>query len=976
MAFDNRKSVPTGDTEEIFLDEEEFEALLAAEQSYNAGVSGAKGFSDDFVDDNFEVKFDDGELELEAGDVDDTVMYSPVSGDIDGYDGEYESGEYDGEYESEEYDEYDSDGESPSSDDGFEYDEDEEDVVNIFKGDLTKKLTYIMGGLIAVFAIIIGVIFLVRKPQNDTAGPNMGELGNNILLLNVIGEEGINNVFGREAARLTDLYEASENFQYSEVDEETGLINVNLALTSILKDLKIKFVNKHNKLVANVPFQAEVTDDKGVSKIYTDEDKDGIIYLENMAGGKYTVRMVSLDGFENMYCFNDTKESIDVKSQISYAKVDVSNEIKSESQVDVKKEDTKVSETVVEAKLEDTVEYVMSAKVPLTDESGFAEVPKNKIPDPIAQYTEKGASGNTYFKKLDSDVSGGEVPTYSVNGITVPTSINAGDEVEATVSVTGSYSSIVWSGTNDAAFTVTQDAGDPTKAKIKAANVASAATGKVKVSVTFADSTGGSAEVDITVNPVTDNSSLSIEGSAGTLYPGSTFDIPGNCTIVAKDKTGSAISQYTLTYASSDTKIATVDNNGLIKAVAKGTATITVTCSATNMTTKSVSFSIEVSESKITVALNVAKKTVFVGDKETVTLVATVTGTSKDSSVIWTSSDENVVTVSDKGVLTPLREGKATITCASKEYKNAKAVCEVTVILHPSKNTVSLLKDADGNQLYVYDAAGKKYVEAKYADYYTGAKLYKPSEVKYKLMGWWTINGKTYYYDKNGKAVTGEQVILGTKYNFASDGSLVSSNGTFGIDVSKWNGTIDWNSVAKSGVSFAIIRSGFRGSTAGGLIEDAKFTTNIKNATAAGIKVGVYFFTQATNEVEAIEEASMVLGQISGYKISYPIFLDVESAGAGARAENLSAAQRTAVIKAFCQTITNSGYTAGVYANKTWFNSKINTSRLTAYKIWLAQYNSTVTYTTTRYDLWQYSSKGSLSGISGDVDFNLSYLGY
>ena len=140
--------------------------------------------------------------------------------------------------------------------------------------------------------------------------------------------------------------------------------------------------------------------------------------------------------------------------------------------------------------------------------------------------------------------------------------------------------------------------------------------------------------------------------------------------------------------------------------------------------------------------------------------------------------------------------------------------------------------------------------------------------------------------------------------------------------------------------------------------------------------MGVYFFTQAVNEVEAVEEASMVLGQVAGHKISYPIFLDVESAGAGARAEGLSTAQRTAVIKAFCKTISNGGYTAGFYANKYWLNNKINSSELTAYKIWLAHYTSNTDYTATRYDLWQYTSSGSISGISGNVDLDRSYLGY
>ena len=222
--------------------------------------------------------------------------------------------------------------------------------------------------------------------------------------------------------------------------------------------------------------------------------------------------------------------------------------------------------------------------------------------------------------------------------------------------------------------------------------------------------------------------------------------------------------------------------------------------------------------------------------------------------------------------------------------------------------------------------------------------------------------------------MTGDQVIQGARYTFGSDGKLSAGSGTMGIDVSKWNGNIDWNAVKNSGVSYVIIRCGYRGSSTGVLVEDPKFRSNIKGAKAAGLKVGVYFFSQAVNEVEAVEEASMALSLVSGYGLNYPIFLDVESSGG--RGDGVSKETRTAVCKAFCQTVQNSGYSAGIYANKTWFTEKINTGSLTGYKIWLAQYASTPTYTATRYDMWQYSSKGHVSGISGYVDMNISYLNY
>ena len=115
----------------------------------------------------------------------------------------------------------------------------------------------------------------------------------------------------------------------------------------------------------------------------------------------------------------------------------------------------------------------------------------------------------------------------------------------------------------------------------------------------------------------------------------------------------------------------------------------------------------------------------------------------------------------------------------------------------------------------------------------------------------------------------------------------------------------------------------------------------------------------------------MVIELCKGYGLSFPVYLDVE--GSNGRGDTISAEQRTANIKAFCGTIQNAGYKAGVYANKTWFTSKIKTNQITNYKIWLAQYAANPTYNATRYDMWQHTSKGKVSGISGNVDLNILY---
>lgn len=199
-----------------------------------------------------------------------------------------------------------------------------------------------------------------------------------------------------------------------------------------------------------------------------------------------------------------------------------------------------------------------------------------------------------------------------------------------------------------------------------------------------------------------------------------------------------------------------------------------------------------------------------------------------------------------------------------------------------------------------------------------------------------------------------------------------SGNAKVGIDVSKWNKEIDWDKVKNAGVQFAIIRAGYRGSVTGSLVEDPMFVTNMKGAQAAGIPVGVYFFTQAVDEREAVEEASAVIELIRDYRLNYPVFIDTEGAGGNGRADSLDAETRTLVCEAFCRTIENAGYTAGVYASRNWYNNNLQTARLENYHIWLAEYRSVPLYQG-YYKTWQYTSKGKVDGIEGRVDMNITY---
>lgn len=409
-------------------------------------------------------------------------------------------------------------------------------------------------------------------------------------------------------------------------------------------------------------------------------------------------------------------------------------------------------------------------------------------------------------------------------------------------------------------------------------------------------------------------------------------------------------------FVSADSNIAKVgETDGKVTGVSVGKTTIKITSEGYT----DVSLNVEVvAKEGNPVPMSISKINIVEGQKIKIS--------AKDANISIKLKSENtgIASIADGTTIVGVGEGEVKVIVSADGYADNT----ITVKVY-SKNTI--LKDKDGNEIWVLKQDGS-YYKATYEDYYTRDKFFvKKQATNYKYTGWQTIDGKTYFFDKNGNKITGDQVIQGAKYSFGADGALAQTAGGMGIDVSKWNGNIDWAAVKNSGVNFVIIRCGYRGSSEGALIEDQKFRSNIKGATNAGLKVGVYFFTQAVNEVEAVEEASMVINLVKDYNLSYPIYLDVE--GSNGRGDRISVSQRTANIKAFCGTISNAGYRAGVYANKTWFTSMINTSQITNYKIWLAQYAQAVTYNASRYDMWQYTSKGRVTGISGNVDMNICY---
>ena len=251
--------------------------------------------------------------------------------------------------------------------------------------------------------------------------------------------------------------------------------------------------------------------------------------------------------------------------------------------------------------------------------------------------------------------------------------------------------------------------------------------------------------------------------------------------------------------------------------------------------------------------------------------------------------------------------------------------------------------------------------------------------------GWQNIDEKRYYFDTDGKMAVGWMEIDGDWYYFKSSGAMKSgwltlngkkyylntdkvSRTSKGIDVSTFQDEIDWQKVKDDGYEFAMIRGGY------GKKKDQKdeqFENNYKNAKAVGMPIGVYHYSYATSVKDAEKEAKFCLSYLKGKKFEYPIAFDIEDK----TQEKLSKEMLTAIIKTFCKKLTDAGYYVVIYASKSWLTNNFIMDELTDYDVWVAQYYTEVTYEGD-YTMWQYTSKGSVDGIEGNVDLDYSYKNY
>lgn len=814
-------------------------------------------------------------------------------------------------------------------------------------------------------------------------------------------------VISTEVAEPTEEVVAAEEV----VTEETEAAEpetVTLVGSSIEKDLKIKIQDESSKNVKGQPFEITIKADKKKAKstTYSDDDKDGIIYIKSIDAGKYDVSLNEIDG----YISKENSYKVTVKDKIEYTKVDVKDEIKSAAEV-APAEDAEVDNVEVEAVIQDTVETVDSTCTP--SKVGAGDVDTSNFPKAsvggstkvdIAQaavtasakrvgYHATGNEGETVPSTATKEPKSSETQQPSEGG--TDKGDNTGNQGgNSQGGTTGSGENQGGSSTGGTEEPKPKPNPEPSTYEITIVHMFYKNDGKTK-----ADKADEKETVTVAKDAKTVSSAKTYDGYKAS--NGTTFTIQDGAkeyTIMwvatAADK---ATYKVTHNFFQADGKTKaeesksediTVDATATeIQAssyeaqgykLAEGSTKIKVAAGTTAYTLNWVKAAAAASAS-VTVPQTAALYNSTINNANTIGLTATLTDAGNIiTNITWASSNEKVVKVSNGAktgcTLTAVGKGSATVTGTitylskpgdTKTTANDKKITCTVTVNDFTGNTITQLKDKSGRLLYK-DSECKK--PATVADYNANGTYY--TEPVYT--GWQTIDGKVYYYTSNHQRVTGSQVISGISYNFGSDGALQQGSGKNGIDVSSHQGNIDWASVKAAGINFAIIRVGYRGSQTGALVEDSCFKKNIQGATANGINVGVYFFTQATTEAEAVEEASMALTLCSGYNLSYPIFVDTENGSGAARANGLDKGARTACVAAFCKTIANGGRKAGVYASKSWYNNKIDASAFSNYFIWVAQYNTTCNYKG-KYNMWQYSSKGSVPGIKGNVDVNIAY---
>ncbi len=241
--------------------------------------------------------------------------------------------------------------------------------------------------------------------------------------------------------------------------------------------------------------------------------------------------------------------------------------------------------------------------------------------------------------------------------------------------------------------------------------------------------------------------------------------------------------------------------------------------------------------------------------------------------------------------------------------------------------------------------------------------------------------------DNSGKKTYYEIIKDIDKNDYDFENSFINENGFAvykdskresikGVDLSKYNGTVDFNKLKEAGIGFAMLRLGSRGYGTGKIALDEKFVEYAQNAQLSGIQIGAYFYSQAINETEAMEEANYIVGAVSGFNVKYPIAIDIERVeGDDARTDKLTNEERTKIVKTFCDAVKGYGYKPIIYASKEMLVADLDLKELADYDVWLSDDKMPTDYPY-RFSMWQFDKKGRIDGITGDIDLDISFLDY